>query len=272
MKTPGKIIAAILLLSIIFVTMTVSGQEPVTGTSDDSDTMAGPDYETVYVAVKKILGCRVYLPEDYDGSKRYPLVIGLHGYGGNYENFSNVWKLFRKHTFIYAVPEAPYPLREKSWRATSQFSWEVRMVDREVWRLADPWVLEYIADIAGQISSDYSVEGSYLLGFSQGAAYAYAAGINYHEEFKGVLCFGGRLPDPGAYPWLLSEKAVEEGRSLKVFIAHGKKDDAIDYRYSLETERRLKDHGYDCRVFLFDGGHDVSPRALKEGLGWMGIN
>ena len=42
----------------------------------------GPGQEIAYVTVETVAPVRIQLPADYDASRRYTLVVGLHGHGG----------------------------------------------------------------------------------------------------------------------------------------------------------------------------------------------
>ncbi|MBN2601204.1 MAG: tetratricopeptide repeat protein, partial [Candidatus Marinimicrobia bacterium] len=64
--------------------------------------------KVLYVEASKLIPCRVHVPPDFDPDQEYPLLIGLHGYTGNAESMSRLWRLFKKQNFIYVCPEAPY--------------------------------------------------------------------------------------------------------------------------------------------------------------------
>jgi len=223
------------------------------------------------IEVRKLQKCRVYLPEDYDSTRTYPLVIGLHGYGGNARGFSRIWEYLEPHTFIYAVPEAPYPISDLTMESTRQYSWEFRGDDAGLWREADPWISEFIVRVADFLGKKYRIEKTCLFGFSQGAAWAYITGIRNPEVFHGIICFGGRLIDPLEYDWLLTDGIIRNGRDLKVFIAHGRGDDTIGYQAALDAGQKLKDFGYDVELVLFEGGHTIVRSPLEKALEWMGI-
>ena len=198
-------------------------------------------------------------------------MIGLHGFGGNARGFSRIWDYLERHLFIFAVPEAPYALGDPAMESTNQFSWEFRGDDAGLWRAADPWVGELIVAVADSVAKRYRVGATFIFGFSQGAAYAYATGIRNPMRIAGIICFGGRMPDPRKYEWLLNDEIIKGGGGLKVFIAHGRDDDVIGCDAALESARMLQDRGYDVKMVLFEGGHAIMRGPLLTALEWLEI-
>ena len=137
------------------------------------------------------LQCRVQLPVGFDAKKEYPLVIGLHGLGSSPDRFIRLWDKFAKRDFIYAVPQAPYPFLVGK---AIGYSWGLRVAPEDPvgghsWRMSE----RFVSGIAGQLKRGYTIGDVYLLGFSQGAALAYEAGLTSPDVFTGIICFGGWL-------------------------------------------------------------------------------
>lgn len=234
--------------------------------------LAANEFQTHYVEAKKLLDCRVYLPEDFDSAREYPLVIALHGYGGSPDIMSGLWTYFDDHDFILALPEAPYAFPGNGVKSGTRFSWDFKGQARDLWQDADPWVYEYILRVAKDLSGEYPVSRTILLGHSQGVAYAYAAAFHSAGAIEGVICFAGRLPETNLYPWLLDEEALRSGSGLRVFIAHGKADPVVADEVSLAAAEKLRKNGCDVEVHLFEGGHVISRAALRRAFEWFGVS
>ena len=225
--------------------------------------------QTKYFKVTKLEKCLLFLPPDYDPGKKYPLIIGLHGNGSNPHLFSDLWRYMRDEEVIYAVPQSPYNYTTRGGTLTQQYSWSVISRERSLWEIADPLVTEYYANIALDIGKEYNTGKIILFGFSQGAGFAYAGGIKYHEIFNGIICFGGRLPDPDEYPWFLSSGDLEANNNLKIFIAHGTADQMIGVSEARKSNRILKKNGCTTRLEIFEGGHYVPGDVLREAIKWI---
>lgn len=114
------------------------------------------------------------VPDDYDAEERYPLVIGLHGYGSNYERFSELFRRpYRTDTsrksmkirFIYAAPCAPHPMATGT---EPGYSWTLREEgpgEKTIWMGAD-----YISSLPRELLKSFNVNTTrvYLLGFFTG--------------------------------------------------------------------------------------------------------
>jgi len=224
----------------------------------------------IYVKAEKLLKCRVLLPENYDPDKSYPLLIGLHGFGGSTEDFSSVWNHLDSHSFIFVIPEAPYLKSPDDFNMGTGYSWSIDVNDIDLYKRSDHLSSEFILNVKKYVSENYKIDKSYILGFSQGGAYAYVTGFKNPNEFDGIICFGARIPDTQKYPWFLTEEDIEKAYTLKVFIAHGKKE-RQSYKSALEYKRMLKKYGYNVECYIFDDGHKIDREAFIKAIEWMGL-
>ncbi|HSG27004.1 MAG TPA: alpha/beta hydrolase-fold protein [Candidatus Krumholzibacterium sp.] len=232
-------------------------------------TLEWPDL-TLHVEARKFLPCGIYLPDDFSEDTEYPLIIGLHGFGSSPDRFAAILDYLPSRSFILAVPEPPYPYVYEGTRTADRFSWDYQG-DASLWAEADPMVCRYIADVADSLRARFRVSKTVIMGFSQGAAYAYSTAIKYAEDIYGIMAFSGLFPEPGRYPWMMDARSLEKSSSTRVFIAHGSRDSAIGQDLSLKASKVLEASGYDVELMVFDGGHMIPPGALVAGLRWLGI-
>jgi len=225
--------------------------------------------EPVYIKATKLIKCNVHLPKNFDPDKNYTLLIGLHGNGGDANSFSTLWLYFENPDFIFAAPEGTYLRRPDVGVKTNQYSWEIQIHDTELWKRSDPLTMEYIVETAKYLSSIYKVDKVYLIGFSQGAAYAYISGIKNTNIFNGIMCFGGRFPEMGKSWSILSEGEVKNSKNLRVFIAHGTEDGALDFDNAVQTKTMLEKYNYNATFTGFKGGHFIPPNILNKAIKWM---
>lgn len=225
--------------------------------------------KVLYVEGSKLIPCRVHIPPDFDPNKAYPLLIGLHGYTGNAESMSRLWRLFKKQTFIYVCPEAPYTVMGSTGNTEGRYSWELPNSNPSLWKRADSLPVEYINNVRKYISSVFKINNVFLLGFSQGAGYAYVTGIKNPDDYAGIICFAGVLPTNDKPTTMLTEMDIDNGKSLPVFIAHGMNDNAISYKIGGDARDYLKKHGYDVIFKDFVAGHIIETSVLRKAEKWM---
>jgi predicted esterase len=215
-----------------------------------------------YYQASSYLSCRVHLPDGYDSTRTYKLIIGLHGYGGTADRFAILWQRFPVRDFIYASPEAPYQLAADKEVA---YSWGIdtetdSATDRRAYAMSEA----YVVDLTRQLARRYAFKDVYLLGFSQGAGLAYTTGLRNPTVFKGVAAFGGWL-DTLAMPGTVTAT----DKALRIFIAHGASDRVIEPKAATDARDRLMAKSYDVTYHTFDGGHQVAESAVRKFMDWL---
>jgi predicted esterase len=227
-----------------------------------AETEVSGDARTLYLQAPALTPCYVVLPDAYDPEKEYTLVLALHGVGGTAARFATLRNDFADADFIWAVPEAPYPLALQdgigySW--TAQMS-GVEDIRKESYATSSRYVVELVDALRGR----YNVGDVYLLGFSQGSYLGYGAALRNPAVFKGLICFGGPFK-----PAALGAEELTAGRDVRIFIAHGEDDPAVSYEESTTARDDLEAFGYDVTFRSFSGGHEVPAEVLREAEAWM---
>lgn len=224
--------------------------------------------EVIYVKTSKLLELLVKLPHKFDSRQRYPLLIGLHGNGGNPEQILVAMnKTLKKEPLILAAPHGAYP--NFSQLRGQHFSWEIQTRNRELWKIADPLAVENLDEVIQVIKKRYPIGEVYILGFSQGAAYAFLSGFKYAETVAGIISIGGLFPETDTEFSMLKEKEIENGKKFRVFIAQGTNDRLIPAGLGAKTAEKLKKYGYEVEYQEYQGGHEISPELLKRIYSWM---
>lgn len=216
----------------------------------------------LYLGISSLLPCRVRTPAEYDPEDTYPLVIALHGRGGEPSRFVSAGLGSLPSAFICAGLQAPYAL---PGAGSVGYGWWLR--DPGEPRVRDTSLeltQEYVAKAAERLRAMYPVSKVYLLGFSEGGALAYNVGIRHHSLFDGVVCFGGWLDTE-----VIAEDQIAKAKDLRVFVAHGWEDPAVGFEAAVRAKDLLTGHGYDVTFHAFDGGHEVPDKVLNEVAGWL---
>ncbi|MCD6118219.1 hypothetical protein J7K50_00065 [bacterium] len=220
--------------------------------------------EIVYIDSPILLQCRVLLPEGYDPDEKYPLLLGLHGYGDNLDRFILLMKKrnIDSTDFIYASLQAPYPFLSGIGLGYSWSIWDEN--EPMLWPKSSSKTENYIARAVTELEKRYSIDDVYLMGFSQGCGFTYQAGMRNPELFEGIICFGGWLDTD----WI-GEDRISAASGLRVFIAHGNTDRMVEFESGENAWNYLLDRGYDVTFYEFDGAHTVPEEALKLAVEWM---
>lgn len=163
----------------------------------------------------------VLTPTDHDpsGSKKYPLLILLHGFNSTAAKQDAYLKLSQaalQRGFVFAAPDGTMaPLsRARFWNAG-----EVCCNFENV-RVDD---IAYIRDLIRQITARYAVDSKkvYLFGHSNGAFMAHRFACDQSEWVTAIAGLAGSLrPNPGA---------CVPARPMGVLTIHGTDDTVIKY-------------------------------------------
>lgn len=197
-------------------------------------------------------------PESHDPKRSYPLLIALHGRGGTAAELYRAWDVWEKPRFLFAVPQGPYPLGPG-------FSWSFPSRDRQLWERADPLISRYVLDVAAEVKKKAKVGPVYLLGFSQGVAYAYLTALLNPGAVDGVICFAGHYPAEA----LADKVDPVAAKRLRLFVAHGRQDEVVPPRSSLDAKQALEKLGATVTYREFEGGHLLPQSVLREVQTWL---
>ncbi|HNX96819.1 MAG TPA: alpha/beta fold hydrolase [Candidatus Aminicenantes bacterium] len=225
--------------------------------------------ERVWVKAGKLLPCRVRLPPGYAPERTYPLLVLLHGRGGHPDVMMETMASAGPLPAIVAAPEGAYPLDTGLERPG--FSWEVASRDRQVWAQADPLTVTYLGDLLAALRRRYRCDRVFLLGHSQGGAYALLAGIQLPGVVTGVVSIGGMLPEIGDDAPVLTRDDALRGKALRVLALQGSEDPLVPTGAGEKIAATLKGLGYDATFRTYAGGHRLDDPALRQALEWMGL-
>lgn len=186
----------------------------------------------------------LYVPRSYRADRPAPLVVMLHGAGGNARNGLGPWrKLADEAGLLLLAPDS----RGSTWDliAGDAYGPDVAFLDRAL-----AYVFAHYAVDPGRVG---------LEGFSDGASYALSLGLTNGDLFTHVVAFS---------PGFLAPAAQRGGPRL--FISHGVKDEVLRIEpCSRRIVPRVEQAGYAVRYREFDGPHTVPADIAREALDWF---
>lgn len=225
--------------------------------------------EQKYVEAKTLLPYRIRLPKNHDPEKPYPLVVGLHGGAGSAAEFITQYDKLKDPKVIYVTPEGPYRFSQNPGPMWYAKTWDLRVDDPELDLNADGMVEGYILNTIQSVSFEHKISQVYLVGFSQGAVYSYSIGMRNPDLIDGVIAFGGYLNDVEQGNGFLTQEHVEQGKDLRIFMAHGVQDGAVSVDNARELAKKLEDAGYDVKLHEFEGEHNIPEDVLNLAADWI---
>ena len=193
----------------------------------------------------------LYVPEGYTASRKWPLIVCLHGAYGRGDHY--IWSWLRP-----AKSRGYLLLSPKSLDVT----WSILQPERDT---------RSVAAMLDEVCDGYAVDRSrvYLSGLSDGGTFTYLLGLGRPELFAGIA------PVAGDFTGMMDDMLRgKQGMELPICIVHG----AHDHIFPVEPIRRghalLQRLGYNAQYEeLPDWGHShcsgVNERVVMpwfEGL------
>lgn len=202
-------------------------------------------------------------PAGYDSSRTYPLVVALHGNGGDAFGFAPSFAPLAAASFFVAVPQGEYP------RTGGGYSWFDPSPDRGTWALHDAHTVATVVALVDALRSRYHIGKVFILGFSQGASLAYLTGLLDPSLVSGVIAISGDLPPIDTAGAIVRAPDVAAARTVRIFVARGTEDPYVSRRAFLGQRDFFASHGFAVTAFEFPGGHDVPDALVGRVTAWL---
>jgi predicted esterase len=203
------------------------------------------DFERHYLleGANEVMPYRVYVPKAYSPTAGAPLVIALHGLGGNEDSFFDQYsklppQLAEKHGFLLAAPNG---FRVDGFYGSSIMGGGDAAARRRV-EYSEKDVLEVLRIM----KATYKVDESriYLIGHSMGAIGTWALGSKYPDIWAAMVPFSG----------VGSPALAERMKGIPQFVVHGDADATVNVSGSRTMVAALKKAGANVTYLEIPGG------------------
>ncbi len=181
------------------------------------------------------MGYRLYVPEDYDANKPYPLLVFLHGYGERGNNTGSQIEVatimthyfteerMEKYPCIILAPQCPM---ETTWAdTTTNGNWGE--TDYNFNNTNENVYSKLLVKLMGKLESQYNIDSSrrYITGISMGGFGTWEVIMHHHDLFAAAApCCGGT-----------SSAQAENLVDLPIWNFHG----AVDPTINLNGSRNM---------------------------------
>ena len=188
----------------------------------------------------------VYLPEGFDGNTQYPLLVFLHGSGGDERS--------QMPGLAEAFAPLGYPILGPRARGLS--SDYLGVSGEDVFEC-----IEHFTSLYPNIRKDRI----FLMGFSMGGTGTWRLGLLRPDYFRGLMILSGRVT-----PEILHQ--VDKLRNQNIFVVHGAKDLAVPISTTRVTIAELKALNLNIQYIEYpEGGHGdyIDEELLAKLIAWI---
>jgi phospholipase/carboxylesterase len=188
----------------------------------------------------------------------YPTVIMVHGRSGN-EDAMWIFARTLPENWLVVAPRGIKP------DLAGGYAWHPRQ--RDEWPPLNKFdeAVSAVTHFIGSVVDVYDADPSriYLMGFSQGAATAYATALRHPGIVQGIAGLVGFVP-------IERDAAAETTalRGLPIFIAVGREDRYIPLARSQGCAQTLRTAGADLAYTEYDTGHRLNAQGMRDLKAW----
>jgi predicted esterase len=217
-----------------------------------------------FAEAREIMPYRILVPETYDGTKPYPLVVGLHGMGGTDDslfemNGGILPQATETRGFILVSPMGYR--RNGAYGSTRVEGATASPTRRELTRLSQLDVMNVLELVRGEYEIDE--DRIYLMGGSMGGGGTWRIASRYPQIWAAIapICAGITL----------DEVDLEGMRHIPVVVSHGDADATVPVERSRTMVAAMEKLGMTYEYHEIEGGgHLILKESLQPTMEFLG--
>ncbi len=205
----------------------------------------------------------LYIPE---GNSHKPLLIAMHGYGGDKSSMMRLTQKINDKDFAIAALQGPHQHlnipKTREEKLKYGFGWLSNFKPEESVELHHKNVRHIIATLTDAGTVDPT--NVFLIGFSQSVALNFRFAFTHANLLRGVIGLYGGIPGD----WQAPEKYA--GKNLDVLYIGGKQDEYYGPEILERNAEALRSQANSVTLEIFDNGHEVARAAFPVINEWLG--
>ena len=198
--------------------------------------------------------CALFAPLHYEPRYAYPLIVWLHGPGGDTQQLRRIMPIVSMRNYVAVAPESVCPAATapvECWPQTE-----------DAIQRAEAAVFDAIAAAADRYH--LARRRCFLAGFDSGGTMALRVALNRPTAFGGVLTFCGAFPN-GMLPF----RCINEARQMPILLAVGRDSSKYPPRAFCEDLRLLHTAGLSVTLRQYPCGQELTPQMLRDMDRWI---
>lgn len=200
----------------------------------------------------------VRTPENYDDSKKYPMLVAFHGIGHN-ESFT--WNTFEELTDEFIVVGVRGHMDYNNGYA---FYYLEGFGKPDMESFDD--CMEKLPAFIEDLIEEYPVDKDhvYLGGFSQGAILSNSLALLLGDKISGIVSMNGYVPE-----FLEERYGVKDVGHLDVFLSDGRDDEIFPPHVGGRNEEYFKEKGANVIYTTYDTAHTIGDENKADAVKWL---
>ena len=207
------------------------------------------------------LGYTVELPDGYDTTRSYPLIVAIHGYGDHMGAYVSTNSQLCPEGAIGLYPESPFPFENEGKIGWTWWLWADSasgMSQQSTKEQSINWILFCVDRVKAKYRVD--TNAMFLFGFSQGGMLTYEIGVRYPERFRGLIPAGGLLD----YEFDSLHQFDTLCRHLPLRALHGAYDDVVEFSSDQASNDTLRNRGMPAELLRYPARHELTQEMFED--------
>jgi len=197
----------------------------------------------------------LFAPLHYEPGYAYPLIVWLHGRGGDERQLLRIMPLVSMRNYVAVAPRGILACGSGS----AGYNWP--QTDQHV-SMAERAVAETVQTARRKLH--ISPRRVFLAGFDCGGTMAFRVALNRPDLYAGVASLGGAFPT-GSMPF----RNLGGARKLPIFLAVGRDSGEYPSAHVCQDLRLLHSAGMSISLRQYPCGHELSPQMLSDLDRWI---
>lgn len=195
----------------------------------------------------------LFAPMHYESNYAYPLLVWLHGPGGDERQVQRIMPLVSMRNYVGVGP------RGNLGSSRAGYAWDYSDGDAAA---AEQSVFDSID--AAMTRFHIAPQRVFLGGYQSGGTTALRIAFRYPDRFAGVLSIAGGFPSTGA-----PLAHLNTARSMPIFLAQGRKSECYTEPQLCGDLRLVHSAGITVSVRQYPCGDDLTTQMLHDMDLWM---
>lgn len=199
------------------------------------------------------------------GSKK-PLLIYLHGYGQNIEDFKKQCESLLEIEAFHLFIQGPYPIYDRSRKKNvSEWgrAWYLYDGNRGQFIKSLEVTSEFIQEIVDRLINVIDVSRIGIVGYSMGGYLAGYFALTRWKHVNDLAVCGARIKTE-----VLNDQ-WENIHHLNIVALHGEHDQSVQFKPQKEEINRLKTNGVKAEMILLDENHAFTEGYANQIKDWL---
>lgn len=206
----------------------------------------------------------LFLPQNY-AEKPFPLLIAIHGYGGNKRAMKREARAIAPENFAVASLQGFHQHwrepKEKGAMPKIGFGWLTS------YKAEDSIALHHkvIDDLIENLANEGLIDSNkiFLLGFSQSCALNFRFAFSNPELLRGIIGICGAIPSD----WETNE--IYQPTNANVFYLYGTRDEFYPLEKFEENAEKLKMRAENLQAKVYNAAHEITDETRLDVKAWL---